>query len=175
MDLSSFIQNNLSLLERYLFAPDPQLFLDSEVTLPQERKIFDFLLRPLAENEKEIVGDFRLNENDRRMLINSKIYREIEKAGNSEEKESLIARIKELNPHLSFDFPKPAEIADNSSKGAEIGVEVEKKTAPKFESEVTVQDVVVRALQDNPDNFNKLSNYGLKNLPLTRIATLTEN
>jgi hypothetical protein len=35
MDLPTFIQNNLTLLERYLFAPNKQEFLKTQVALPQ--------------------------------------------------------------------------------------------------------------------------------------------
>jgi hypothetical protein len=41
--------------------------------------LFDFLLNSLSEKEKELIAEFRLTEENRKLLFNSKIYRELER------------------------------------------------------------------------------------------------
>lgn len=114
MDLSTFLQNNLALLERYILAADPLDFLRKEVVLPQERKLFDFLLSPLSDKEKELVAGLPLNESERQLLLNSKAFRHLETAATEEEKNTLIAKLKTLQYGLNFDYPKPAEAASQA-------------------------------------------------------------
>jgi hypothetical protein len=114
MDLTTFLQNNLALLERYLLSADPQDFLKKEVVLPQERRLFEFLLNPLTDKEKELVASFPLNEGEKQLLLNSKAFRHLDTAATEEERNTLIAKIKALQYGLNFDYPKPAEAANQS-------------------------------------------------------------
>lgn len=44
-----------------------------------------------------------------------------------------------------------------------------------LETEQTVADVVRKALKENPQNFTKISAYGLRNLPLDEAKKLGDN
>ncbi len=79
MDLPTFIQNNLTLLEAYIFSPDKPNFLNTQVTLPQDKKIFDFLLNSLSDREKDLIKEFGLAQSEKDILFNSKVYRELDR------------------------------------------------------------------------------------------------
>lgn len=110
MDLNTFIENNLALLERYILAEDKSVFLDKELTVPQDRKIFDFLLSSLSDKDKELIKEFKLTSEAATQLLNSKTIRELEYVKEKEEQTKLINKIKTLSNQFFFDFPKPVEI-----------------------------------------------------------------
>lgn len=91
-----------------------------------------------------------------------------------DDKLKTVNRIKDISPHMSFDFPKPLEATEKSKPKAETGSEKEKKPVEGFETEATVEAVVLKALGENIENLAKLSPYGLKNLPPAQILKLNE-
>ena len=91
-----------------------------------------------------------------------------------EDKLKTVERIKDIETNARFDFPKPLEATEKSKPKEETGSEKEKKPDEGFETESTVEAVVVKALTETPDNLAKLSPYGLKNLPPAQILKLNE-
>ena len=61
-DLKSLALSHTTLLENYLLASDPQEYLHSQVTLPQDSHFFQLLLDPSSPKDQEYAKNLGLNK-----------------------------------------------------------------------------------------------------------------
>jgi hypothetical protein len=85
-DLQTLAQNYLPLLERYLLAEDPQLFLAQEVNLPQDSQLFSLLLNEANPKDEEYARNLGISKDAQKELSMAKLWREARKATTPEKK-----------------------------------------------------------------------------------------
>ena len=74
-ELKSLALSHTILLENYLLAEDPQEYLRSQVTLPQDSHFFQLLLDPSSAKDQEYAKNLGLSKAGQKEIEMAKLWR----------------------------------------------------------------------------------------------------
>ena len=97
-DIRNLALAHTPLLENYHLAPNPQEYIQTQVSLPQDSHFFHLLLDPSSEKDEENAKILGLSKAGEKKIAIAKLWREVRQAETTEVKKDLIKKMKDWHP-----------------------------------------------------------------------------